>query len=496
MGNRPAFVAIRTCDRPGHLQRQLLSISRRPPSAGPVRVLVFDDTRDEAIQQRNEQAVRSANRRFSFAAEYLGPEWQRDFSAALKAELPQHAKSIGWLLDARPAGEFTAGRLLNLITLSLAGHRFALFDDDYLLHQVRHLGFGLNRKLEWSRDPTRQVLGHSSVRESRSAGTKLDIDGVDEHFRYLGRRVKDCVRPDAAGAAPLLDASEAGEPPEALQLDQDSVILTTVSGQYGVPISPNSFYLFYQDYGGRQPVWADPEHYRVLRLGKAVWNVTYGPVIAGRTGSTPSSVDNRVIMPPTLPHCRGEDTLFCAMIKFTHANAAHLYLPWAQEHSRRPSSWVQSTFGRAQPIMVAKFFWKIVERMGDELPAGFSPEQRLQSMADYWLDWSGLPQDRLRADIVNSHLRGLAWRKRVAEKCLAMADPTHTQVCGDLSRSLAQFKQDIELPDGLPVLRDQAGIRSEAGRIRWLAGVARDYGQAMQAWPELWKVSREIQFFG
>src|SRR5690606_38953678 len=189
-------------------------------------------------------------------------------------------KSIGWLLDARPAGEFTAGRLLNLITLSLAGHRFALFDDDYLLDQVRHLGFGLNRKLEWSRDPTRQVLGHSSVRESRSAGTKLDIDGVDEHFRYLGRRVQDCLRPDAAGAAPLLDASEAGEPPEALQLDQDSVILTTVSGQYGVPISPNSFYLFYQDYGDRQPVWADPEHYRVLRLGKAVWNVTYGPVIA------------------------------------------------------------------------------------------------------------------------------------------------------------------------------------------------------------------------
>jgi hypothetical protein len=184
------------------------------------------------------------------------------------------------------------------------------------------------------------------------------------------------------------------------------------------------------------------------------------------------------------------------MLKSMHANAAHLYLPWAQEHSRRPSSWVRSTFSRGQPISAAKFFWKKTENMGNELPAGQSPEQRLQNMADYWLRWSGSPPGQLRADVVDSHLRGLRWRIRVTEKCLAEADPAHTQVRRDLSRSLAQFKREIDLPLGLPELRDQAGIRSEAGRVQWLAQTARDYGRAMQAWPDVWNLARKMQPFG
>ncbi|HKX57299.1 MAG TPA: hypothetical protein VJN01_14400, partial [Xanthomonadales bacterium] len=258
------LIAIRTCDRPGYLQRLLLSVSRRS-SAEPVTVLVFDDSRDVTTASANQQAVDSARRRFGLDARYRGRGWQQAFCAELVRSSPGDAAAIEWLLAERPKGVFTGGRLLNMIMLALAGQRFTLFDDDFLLDSARHLGQGKSRQLVWSRDPPRQVLAHMSVRESRAAGQELSLDPVSEHLKYLGHRVQDCITPGKNGAAPLLDATHAGTPPDRLKLDQDSLILSTGNGQYGVPIAPNCFYLFYQPHGDSGPAWADAEHYRVLR---------------------------------------------------------------------------------------------------------------------------------------------------------------------------------------------------------------------------------------
>ncbi len=459
-------------------------------------MLVFDDTRNAPIAQGNQQVVESAQRRFEYDAQYLGKAWQQNFIAELLRQFPEYSHSIQWLLAERPVGVFSGGRLINLIVLALAGHRFTLFDDDYLLARARHLGQGYSRELAWSRDPPRITLAHLSVSESRAAGQELGRDPIDAHLEFLGRRVQDCLQPGAGESVPLLDASKAGTPPPQLQLDQDSVILTTVNGQYGVPISPNCFYLFYQPAGPDGPAWADPEQYRVMRRGRAIWNVTTQPVIAGRTGSTPSGIDNRQIMPPTLPHSKGEDTLFCTMVKSLYPNAAHLYLPWALEHSRQARPWGYASFERPPKLTVAKTFWKNAEHIAGPTRGGISStDTRLDFLAQHWLNWSEQPYDSLYDEIRNSFLRSLRWRIRVMSECLEQVPDSRLQVHRDLRQGLQGILKCQEMKNGLPELEDDPSIQGERQRIEWLADVGRDYSLALDCWSKLWSAAEGMQAF-
>ena len=194
---QPHYLAIRTCDRPAYLQRLLRSLSRRK-SETAVCVLVFDDSRNETSKLRNRQIVDSARQRFGFEVKYLGDDWQQEFMSNLRRLVPEAAGSIRWLLSPRPADFFTGGRLLNLIILSLAGHRFALFDDDFLLDRARHLGNGHTRKVNWSNGPAQLARAYSSLRECRAAGVELDADPIETHLQYLGRPVQDCLQSAAA----------------------------------------------------------------------------------------------------------------------------------------------------------------------------------------------------------------------------------------------------------------------------------------------------------
>lgn len=488
----PQYIAIRTCNRPAYLQRLLLSVSRRQ-SQTPVCVLVFEDSRDAQVQARNQQIVASADRRFDFSARYLGLDWQAEFMAELQQRLPIDAESTRWSLQPHPRGWFTGGRLFNLITLVLAGRRFIMFDDDFLLDRARHLGNGDSRKLQWSPDPAQQTLAHLSLRESRAAGQEWPHDPIDAHLKFLGQKLQDCLVASTPGSAPLLDATESGPPPDRLQLDKDSVILTSVNGQYGVPIAPNGFYLFYLAEDGSGPAWLNPEQYRILRKGRAVWNVTFGPVIAGRSGSTPSGIDNRVLMPPTLPFCKGEDTTFCALLKFLHPNAAHLYLPWALEHSRTAVPWANATFARPQLLTLAKTIWKKAGDFADSAAGLKTPEQRLELLSQLYLDWANLPVAQLREEIRESFSRGVRWRIKVMSECLARVDDPNSQVYRDLSRGLKQFRSDLEMKNGLPAVGDNPALQGEEQRIQWLADAGRGLGNTLGSWSRIWQAAREMQ---
>lgn len=490
--SQPSFVAIRTFNRPGYLQGLLHSLSQRKSDTS-VCVLVFDDSRDASVAQRNQQIVESAQRRFAYKASYFGKTRQQKFISALADQLPEHSEAIHWLLAERPAGIFSGGRLLNLIMLALAGHRYTLFDDDYLPGRARHLGQGYSRELEFSSEPVRITLAHASISESRAAGQEFGPDPIDAHLEFLGHRLQHCLHPAAGESESLLDASKAGTAPPKLQLDQNSVILTTVNGQFGVPISPNGFYLFHQPSGPDGPAWADPVQYQVMRRGRAIWNVTTQPVIASRTGSTPSGIDNRQVMPPTLPLCKGEDTLFCAMVKCLHPNAAHLYLPWALEHSRQAKPWAYATFEKPQKLMLAKTFWRNAEHFAERASNISSIDGRLDFLADHWLRWAEQPYAQRYEEIRNSFLKGVRWRIRVMSKCLEQVPDNRLQVHRDLQRGLKRLRICEEMKNGLPELDDDPAIRSERQRVEWLANVARDYSLALACWSKLWSAARGMQ---
>ena len=489
---QPHYLAIRTCDRPAYLQRLLRSLSRRNAEIA-VCVLVFDDSRHESSQLRNRQIVYTARRRFGFEVQYLGTAWQQEFMSNCVRLVPEAAASIQWLLAPRPAGFFTGGRLFNLVILALAGHRFTLFDDDFLLDRARHLGNGHTRKVTWSNGPAQLARAYSSIGECRDAGVELDADPVETHLGYLGRRLQDCLRPATRMSAPLLDATLSGPIPQELRLDEDSIILTTVNGQYGVPIAPGYFHAFYQPEGESRIAWEDPVQYRLLRRGKAVWNVTSSMVISGKAASTPSGVDNRHLMPPVNPYGRGEDTLFGAMLKFLHPNAAQLYLPWGLEHSRQAAPWRHRTFNRWTTISLASRFRKRTEQLTTPTDGHHTPEGRLQSLASDWQAWSAQPQDALADDIREVYKRGLLWRARVMSESLALVPDPDLQAHRDLSQSLERLGTFLESGLALPGVDEHPAIQDDAGKIQCLATTGRDFGLALGVWARLWHAGKELQ---
>jgi len=475
---------IRTCHRPWYLQRLLTSLARRDRDDGG-QTVVLDDSRLPGIAERNQAVVVRAGRRLAGGAVYLGESWQRAFIDRLCGEFPDDAAAIAWLLAPRPAGSHTPGRLINLAMLHSAGTRINLADDDLVLDQARQapstdlLHADVRKGAEWN------VAGFPSLRASRMAGEVANFDPIERHRKLLGLRIEDCVTP----AGELVLDPEARANLDALRehgLGLRSRILTTGHGIFGRPIDPTGYFIFTQAYRCGRPPWQVPSAYPDLRRGLAMWKSAHRHTFTARAGATPGGVDNRQLTPPTIPVCHGEDTLFCILLKFIHPDAAHLEFPWAVGHFRGARSWITPTFHTAGPLTLANVLGKFVDDESKGYPQSGSPQERMKDMGQALLAWGSRPHPDILRDVLARRVRIVKWRIKALQRWLEPAGDEHPQFRIDLLRCIAIHQNRLAHLDRLPPFDEAACPPGEAASIAWLAGEARAYGQALQAWPRLW----------
>jgi hypothetical protein len=469
-----ADISIPTANRPKFVSRLLAGASALQCRTGVAyRWHVFDDSRLEEHRHANRDAIASF------------PELDvayHDLSAAdsletrLAAAFPELREEIASLLAVADAGEQSPGRPLNHMLLYFAGRRFLSMDDDALVDVRRPplvrpgVDVGFSEKV---------AFWYESFDAAFAACPELPLDPFAEHAQWLGLPMAAAWalaerEPGGVRAGDLVNLAEPHFDPAA------QVILTWnhVLGDPG-----------WQNFSGEMlaisaetRAWLEvnPDAARLALDSQIRWQGRPSLHLAPQsslTTTTLSGFDNRVLLPPSARTGRETDTLLGEMIRCIHPTAWSMSLPFALPHVRESSrQWLSPSgivlFG-ANRLLIE------YARLRSGSIRARDPVTRLTSLGAIFIDLAAAG---------DATLRGLM-EEHAADRASKLAFRVNEQL--DDPATPAAWKHVLKKWVGSPMLQLDAEslVQHTVSLEEWRA-LARRYGRALIAWPELWSYCR------
>ena len=473
-------VVIRTCDRPDLLQRLLQSLAANEKTCGNrYRYHVLDDSRDATHRLRNMQATSTQT---DIALDYHDLAGDVPLRVALDAEFPHLRAEIAWLLGrSGDTNVATYGRPLNLALLLAAGERFVTVDDDVTLDARSAPRFSTGLEVSGERDDW-DFYGSDAqiVAMTEPAG----VDPIAAHAQWLGRKVASVV----TAHAPLPnDWANGLNGDDLLRVTGDSTILFTQNGVYGDPGSSlYPLHLFELGAAAHARFTHDAEQYASNLRTRHNWRGRSRPRIAPRrllTLTTLSGLDNRGLLPPTIPSLRNEDLLLGEVAQLAHPRGVMLDFPWGLLHFRvPPKQW--NALDDALPFRQDLPHFMLEEVAGAATRCvAESPHARLRMLAAALRDLSDAPQGVLRGRLEH-HLLDTRSRHRFALDRELRSKPT----------APSYWRKDVEA-----LLRHRSlsvaaeGVASALANVGEVRALLANYASALDAWVHLWNYCRELR---
>jgi hypothetical protein len=481
-------IFIRTCERPAYLERILASLLRSGGTATN-RVFVLDDSRSTEARQANAGIVEKFRAEGAASFFYLGEEWQRGFIDQLTGAFPNYAGAIRYLLEPRPEGVFSAGRVLNLAMLAFAGQRLLTYDDDYIVDSCWQHPDARDKTLHLAGARAYCLQGYGSRDELVGGNLDLQLDPVAEHAALLGSTVSDLMSRARGGD---WDVRLHGMGAQfARSLSGNSRFLTTSNGVMGQPISPDGLLGWFADGDATIPVWAGGKDYASWIAGHQVFQSSRNATVLQTTYGIPVGIDNSRIMPPTLPEGRREDSLFTFLLHSIHSTAVHFEFPWAIKHERDPLQWRQATMERPQAMALAQFIMLSLRRsLGASRDKG-APEAALATCGSVLREKSFLSDESLRTSAL-SHFQYLTSQHhaRLLE-ALERPDLNDPAARADMESALEVSRKYQMTQPARPVWEDTHCPAEPVEQIQWVRQNLQLFGQSLQIWPVLWAWCRD-----
>ncbi len=470
-------VAILTCDRPQLLKRLLESLVDNERRHGNrYHYLVFDDSR-RIEHQRQNRALVQALREEGYRASYEGPEEQAARVQALTEALPEHREVIRWLLAREEKHRITTGRLGNHMLLATVGERFLHMDDDMVCRPVRlaHRREGI------------EISGRERVPfffpdpiSKEQALEPLEEDPLKAHGDVLGYTLSQaCAR---LPASPDLDTFAHLKSPEMELASPHTPVLMTSTGTVGDPGTASNHWLYLiEDDAACRRFFASEAAYRRYRSHRDLWlsaeryqfNTSSSVMTSALRG-----IDQRALMPPFFPFGENVDYFFGGCVRYLHPHALGFDFPWSLGHLPEPvRRWPEDALDRPSGLSMLGFLGDIALGL---TARSFSrhPERRLELLGETFL---------ALADAEDKTLDGIVTERRMF---------LYTDTLSRLDR------QRLRFPDAPPYWRkDMQRLMAAYGRAiqsheetAWppLREALGSLGEALRAWPGLWKVARAL----
>ena len=489
-GLEPAAVSglfLRTCDRPDQLQAMLESLAGADEALRSVpRLVVVDDSRNEASRQRHEQMLAEFARRSPMSVHYVGPTQAGRLVDDLAEALPEHAEAIRAAVFSpqRQASRRGGGQGRNLITLLSAGSRYLLLDDDCYLPIQRHpegrdqLGFGPG---VWG------IRTYASHAEALEAGALVE-DAVERHLQLCGHRLGELAQPGAAlsfnqmdlrGSVPSLDPAYRG----------DARVAITLNGHRGATGSAGIAWQLLLDATGRAGYAADEQHYTALRSDVPVWFGHRRFYVHQDAKFTPFAIDNGSITPCTTPYGRGEDAVFNALVTLGDPDSVHLATPWTVAHRPSDRRDRSALFGQPETPDFNHCLTELVSHVSSDLyAAGAAPRYALMAAR---LDDLAAASDAATVSYLREYL---AYRRSTFVRGIQQLLQSGARLPKSLAEDLAaqvQLNAKAIVDRPLPRL---AGWSVDADSQACAAAFREETGvlaAALRAWPAAWALARQ-----
>ncbi len=470
-----AGIVVRTSDRPQLLLRLLTGGAQLQARSGVAyRWYIVDDSRQEESRRANRAAI-AANAQLD--ATHMDLSVANSLEAELVAAFPQHSAEVRWLLGAARGGEVTYGRSQNYLLLRFAGRRLLMVDDDVMVAPRRP---GLSRPgAEISVGPE-GAIWYENFDAAFDACPELDLDPFAEHERWLGR--------------PLADAwQRAARYPGGLSIG-------SLPADLGSSFAPGARVIFTRNHVLGDPGWSTfarqqidvgPETRRWLASRPDAARYAFesqihwrGPVslrlAPHRTLSTTTvtGIDNTLLMPPTVRAARGSDTLLGDAARHIHPLGWMVDLPFALVHMRAARrQWLKPADTFVLPAIRLLRSQACVRAPSIDAEGA---EQRTQTFGAILLDLAAADDSRLTRRLI----------EMTAEYAAGVRFSIREQL--DDASLPASWKEVLSQWLVSPTFKlDPPSLRTRIASPQEVRFMAREYGRALQAWPDLWSYCRD-----
>lgn len=499
MGAKISTLAIPSGGRPGLAISTLHGYLEAFEAFGRrVEVVLVDTSADPDDRRAYREGLRALRRRTTARLRYLGPEqWEalaaRVERAGLDPELVRFAGS-----DPMGTGQ-AYGAARNRVLLDTLGQLVLSVDDDVRCsiaaapHQRPGLalftGHGpgydnYDPHDYWFFDDRAQVLASQPA---------VAIDLLGLHERQLGRRVDEIL---AQFEPEAIDDTELRDP---------ALRQHIAAGRAHVPIT---FLGLRGDAGMYAPTWhllktgasrqrlvATEDGYRRALASRELLRCVPCPTLTdGRWyQGTMIGLDNRRLLPPTIPVMRYEDGVFRIVVHRCLPDAMCAHLPWTALHDRpgatpwaEGSVWKTAAWTRMGELLVRLLLRAPAsEVLGDRAA-------RMRALGQHLVSLGELPVAAL-FDVIEAETR--TQKQRYADhlqQLLRRHDGRPRWWADDVRRHLQLLRRSLE-SDALCVpleLRERHSLPRARQLVRTI--VAR-YGRLLRAWPELVEAVRDGQ---
>jgi hypothetical protein len=268
--------------------------------------LVVDEARDFSDQGATRHVV-GREKTKSFDCHWIQQEGFTRLRDDLVRATGCDPALVGWALGTGERHFLSAGTAENILTLMQAGEAFLHLDDDFDIHPH-----------DLAPDPGHLVVAGSWIpyqyRFGIDLGRAVETDYVAAHEKMLGRPLDELLHPET-GYDHVEFARLNQESLERLRHPGATVRLT-LAGYYGDPGALPGRLYHHLDSAAMPGFWGNEDTRRAAldsrflhRCAPAAAITPPRMVIGGAAG-----IDNRCLLPPQIPDCRGKDAFFADCI--------------------------------------------------------------------------------------------------------------------------------------------------------------------------------------
>ncbi len=477
----PERVFVRTCDRTSQLQALLASAEEYQNANGrKLEYVVVDDSRNADARKSNAEVIDSV--RETLAIRHVDVEKRHQLVEKLVDVTGVPRDQVTRLAGAATAQGFSGGQAWNTALLLGAGHGALLMDDD-MRFNVRswpgavsqvHVGAAAHTPLG--------LFGDDAEMFSQLAD--IDGDPLESHIELCGAPLTAILNGDPREPNDIL-AGLSWSQVDALA--GKASIRSTSSGAFGDSRMDTTLWLYSVPAQMRLGMWEDrDEYYRMLQ--RPLMGQGYGHrQLAMCSQFTPTTLDNRELVPPAAPMGRGEDAYFGFLLRFLHPQSLCANLPTLFEH-RRPGVGDRPQMTAFEPWVsrfIGEFAFSRTENCESDAPA-----DRAMYLAAVLKDL-GLSS--------HQHLLGtvrefMSFMRSEIIRQLQMADandpqaPEHWRV--DRRDWIKAHAESLANPE-LPNFRDWKGGLNETEIAQRLSTALLEHAASIEAWVPLWESARD-----
>lgn len=319
----PPIVVVRTCGRVSMLKRFLESAAKNEAQFyADYQYIIIDDSSAEQV------AANAVNIKASgLAITHFDKIAQTAYLDKLKSQFPAHIETLDYLLGEHPTHALATpyGRSWNWGILLSAGSGVVFLDDDCLLNAYASpIAGSSSAKLQSS---NKDVVFLSKQHSIEQQLQRTNIDPIANLASLLGVNVSELKLTETS----FVEA----ESKQLKRLQNQSKVILTTQGVAGEPGTASSTWLYNLNADSEARfIGENPTQYQQNKTSRFAWVGYPEPRISFSDSHSmvARAMDNRQLMPATLPVMRNEDAIFTHLVNYLYPNDVAYENAWAIEH--------------------------------------------------------------------------------------------------------------------------------------------------------------------